>query len=373
MQFLRHIKDVVRFNQLHRSKRSLTFYSEGRNYWPHLEGLLREVLNTSDIPVCYVSSGSDDPGLTYAHPNLQTFKIDTGFVRNWFFENIDTDVMVLTMPDIDQYQVKRSKFKVHYVYIQHSLVSLHMVYRAGAFDHYDTIFCAGPHHKAEIRAIEAHGNLPPKNLVEHGYGRLAAIRQTAVSCSSRQSIVGSMKHFLIAPSWGPEGIVESGTAFNIVEKLVSEGHQVTLRPHPQTVKFARPKVDEIRSAFATHPNFSFEGNVDGQESLLHSDVMISDWSGAALDYAFGLEKPVLFIDVPRKINNPDYESLGIEPFEVYIREEIGQVISTDQLSSIDIRKLQVKAGFEKHFYSNPDQRGGAAVIDILEKVSRDAI
>mgnify|MGYP003326545469 CR=1 FL=1 len=43
-----------------------------------------------------------------------------------------------------------------------------------------------------------------------------------------------------------------------------------------------------------------------QESLHRSDLMISDWSGAALDYALGLNKPVLFIDVPRKVNNLDY-------------------------------------------------------------------
>jgi len=85
------------------------------------------MLATSNIPVCYISSGEDDPGLFLEHPNYRTFKIDEGFVRNWLFENIETDVMVMTMPDLHQYQVKRSKHKVHYVYTQHSLVSLHMV------------------------------------------------------------------------------------------------------------------------------------------------------------------------------------------------------------------------------------------------------
>jgi hypothetical protein len=133
--------------QLPKEQRRLTFYSEGKNYWPHLEGLIREVLATSDIPVCYISSGKDDPGLFLEHANYLTFKIDEGFVRNWLFENIETDVMVMTMPDLHQYQVKKSKHKVHYVYVQHSLVSLHMAYRKGAFDHYDTIFCGTTSHQ----------------------------------------------------------------------------------------------------------------------------------------------------------------------------------------------------------------------------------
>ena len=46
--------------------------------------------------------------------------------------------------------------------------------------------------------------------------------------------------------------------------------------------------------------------------------MISDWSGAAFEYAFGLERPVIFIDLPR----------------VAIRSKIGLVVSTDRLENI---------------------------------------
>ena len=83
--------------QLPKAQRRLTFYSEGKNYWPHLEGLIQEILTTSKIPVCYISSGKDDPGLQIKHQNYQTFKIDEGFIRNWLFENINTDVMYYTV------------------------------------------------------------------------------------------------------------------------------------------------------------------------------------------------------------------------------------------------------------------------------------
>ena len=61
--------------------------------------------------------------------------------------------------------------------------------------------------------------------------------------------------------------------------------------------------------------------------------MVSDWSGAALEYAFGLERPVLFVDVPRKVNNPEYERLGIEPFEASVREQIGRVVAPERARS----------------------------------------
>ena len=76
--------------------------------------------------------------------------------------------------------------------------------------------------------------------------------------------------------------------------------------------------------------------MSSQASLHQSDLMISDWSGAALDYAFGLNKPVLFIDVPRKVNNLDYDKIGIEPLEVSIRSQIGAILALDELDNIAI-------------------------------------
>ena len=60
MGLIRHMHDIMRFLQLPKSQRRLTFYSEGKNYWPHLEGLIKEVLATSDIHVCYISSDKDE-------------------------------------------------------------------------------------------------------------------------------------------------------------------------------------------------------------------------------------------------------------------------------------------------------------------------
>jgi YidC/Oxa1 family membrane protein insertase len=68
------------------------------------------------------------------------------------------------------------------------------------------------------------------------------------------------------------------------------------------------------------------------DSILRSDILVSDWSAMALEYAWGLEKPVLFIDVPRRIRNPNWRELGIEPIESSIRSEVGEVLSPEALA-----------------------------------------
>ncbi|NNK32208.1 MAG: hypothetical protein HKP02_03735 [Xanthomonadales bacterium] len=45
----------------------------------------------------------------------------------------------------------------------------------------------------------------------------------------------------------------------------------------------------------------------------------------------GLEKPVLFIDVPRRIRNPNWRELGIDPVEETIRTQVGEIVSPDAL------------------------------------------
>lgn len=374
--FVRHLCNVIRFLQLPGPDRRLTFYSEGRNYWAYLEPLIIAFLDMSDVPVCYISSDDGDPGVNFSHPNYRKFVIDEGHVRDWLFRNIETEVLVMTMPDLHQYQVKRSRHAVHYVYVQHSLVSLHMVYRKGAFDHYDTIFCAGPHHVDEMRALETEFNLRPRRLVEHGYGRLDTILEQAGRHRTKQAPAGSGRHILIAPSWGPEGMIESGVGETIIGQLLQEQYRVTLRPHPQTLKFARHRINGILAQHGGSPLFSHEPDVAGLHSLYESDAMISDWSGVALEYIVALEKPVLFVDVPRKVNNPEYHRIAIEPLECRIRRTgLSDILELHEVNRVtekleELLKRSSVAGSEPdNIIFNPGESGVCGAGHLLQILS----
>ena len=175
LKTFKHIFQAIEFLRLPKDNRRVVFYSEGISYWPIFKGLIDGILNQSQLNICYISSGEDDPGFEYNNKRFKTFLIDDSYVRNWLFENLQADLLIMTMPDLNQYQLKKSKYPVHYIYVQHALVSLHMAYRHGAFDWFNTVFCAGPHHIDEIRCIEEQYNLPKKTLIEHGYARFDSI------------------------------------------------------------------------------------------------------------------------------------------------------------------------------------------------------
>lgn len=371
MKFIRYFKDVLRFNQLNTANNKICFYCEGKNYWPHLKPVVLSLLEQNKEVINYVTSNDNDPALEINHKLLNTFVIGEGFIRNYFFDNLKSDVMVMTMPDLDQYQIKKSKHVKRFVYIHHSLVSHHMVYRPKAFDAFDVIMCAGLHHNTEMTAMEKTWDMPPKQLLNHGYGRLDSIMANRQPREDNQ-----IKKILIAPSWGENGTIEV-MGEQLVDTLMHMSYQVILRPHPQTLKFAGKTIEKIAHKYRDNERFNLEIGVDSEQSLHQSDVMISDWSGAALDYAFGLLKPVLFIDVPKKVQNPRYKELDIEPFESSIRNQIG-VVQTMDLNGLqqNIEAL-IHSGKEwqdklltlrqEHVY-NPGTSGDFAAKAILELI-----
>lgn len=326
---LHFLRDYVRFRGLAAERRRLVVYSEGPASWPHLGPVVHALLARHELPLAYVSSAANDPGLQLAHLRMQGFLIGDGHVRTMFFNTLDADTLLTTMPDLGSFHLKRSAGTRQYVYLHHSLVSSHMVYRNAAFDHFDVILCAGPHHEREIRAIEALHGRASKQLVAHGYGRLDAILASAPPAGTPEA---APPIALLAPSWGPGGLLEKhGDA--LLRGLAAADWTVLIRPHPATLQHAAAMA-LVRQWCERTPRLQLDTDVAGHGSLLRASVMISDWSGAAFDFALGRERPVLFIDTPRKVNNPHYQQLDIEPIEVFAREEIGTVVGLNDLARL---------------------------------------
>jgi YidC/Oxa1 family membrane protein insertase len=321
------------FERLPAATRAITFYAEDGGSWPHLGPIVTELTGPLGRDVCYLTSRADDPVLTRDDPRLHAFEIGEGLGRSFLFQTMEVGVLVATVPQLGIPVLPRSRrasaLGTDYVYVFHSMASTHMIYEPDGFDHYDTVLCVGPYMVEEIRRREELHGLAPKELVEHGYGRLDAIL-AAAAARGPGSHPADPPVVLIAPSWGPSCIFETcGPA--LVRVLLDAGYEVVARPHPMTLEKTPAALPALRAEFGDHPRFSVDGDVAGQDSLHRSDLMVSDWSGAALEYAFGLERPVLFVDVPRKVNNPAYTELGIEPFEVTVREQIGRVVAAGDL------------------------------------------
>jgi YidC/Oxa1 family membrane protein insertase len=140
---------------------------------------------------------------------VKAFYIGTGTIRRLLFATMQAKLVVMKMPNLETYYIKRSPNVDHYVYTHHSMVSCHMVYREQAFDHFDSILCVGPHHIDEIREREKQIGLPAKELIKHGYGRLGKLLESANLLDKRPPRPANVPgRVLITPSWGENGLLE---------------------------------------------------------------------------------------------------------------------------------------------------------------------
>lgn len=319
--FIKELGSLCRYLGAPSGRRRLTFYSERAVYFQYFEDFIREILATSDLEICYISSDISDKRLAWMDPRIHVYYADK--LMPLFLLLSDAAAWVMTMTDLHQFHVRRSVAGAHHVYLFHAMVSTHMIYRKGAFDHYDTLLCAGPHHVREIQRAEEIYRLPAKRLLETGYPLLDKIRAES---ASRKRNHGEPRTVLVAPSWAPGNIMESCVR-PLVSALAGKGWRIILRPHPEFLKRKRDVIDSLRADLLAYTGVEMETEFLNKNSIHDADVLITDWSGIGLEYAFGTERPVLYIDTPRKVTNPEYERLGLPPIEEDIREKIGTILS----------------------------------------------
>jgi len=322
-------KEVKRFKKLDKKDRSIIFYLENECDFIFFKPIVEKLTQEYDIKICYVTSSKTDPMLTSNDKNILPFYIGDGIARSSFFVNLKATIVVMTMPDLETFHIKRSKiYPVHYVYIFHSLCSTHYIYRKTAFDNFDTIFCTGNYQIIEIQEREKKSNLAKKKLVKHGYGKLDILINEVQSTNVRNN-ASNNKVVLIAPTWGPNGLIET-KGQEIVHILLDSGFNVILRPHPMTIKKSNNIIQKIEKEFKDNLNFKLETDIRNTESWFLCDCMISDLSGAAIEYSFTFEKPILYIVTPEKIVQK--KQIDLVSLEEKIRPQIGEVISLSQLS-----------------------------------------
>lgn len=333
-QLFNHWRQSRAFRKLPLAARRIVVYSESGQDWHHFAPVIEYLTRELGETICYVSSDPADPGLRQDNDKLLGFCIGSGIIRTIFFQWLQAGLVLMTMVDLHRLQLKRSVNPVYYVFMFHSLISTHMADHADSYDYYDGMLCAGPHQMREVRKREAMRGLKAKRLEAHGYHRLEQLiadRREPPLVRNDADI-----HVLLAPSWGDETILNV-CGLELVDVLLAAGFRVTLRPHYQT-RWKTPEViDGPSIRFGDHPQFRLVEQMGESDSLFDSHVMITDWSGAGMDYGMGLEKPVLYIDLPVKARNDEWPELGIEPFESFVRDKIGALVPPGELGQLPER------------------------------------
>ena len=330
--------------------KQIVFYSEKNGFYKYFRDVIETILRRTDIIIHYISSDPEDEVFSLENDCFHTYYIEEKLMV--LMMRMDADIVVMTTPDLQKYYIKRSMVRddVEYVYMDHGMNSVNLMLRKGALDAFDTVFCSNDSVCQEIRAQEKVYGLKQKTLVKYGY---AMIDQMIRTYSEQPPVENEPPVVLIAPSWQEENIMDT-CIDGILQNLLLLQLQVIVRPHPQYVRHYPEKLEALRNQYKDYTNFCLQEDFSSNQTVFNADILVTDWSGIAYEYAFTTLRPCLFINTPMKVMNPDYRDIDLEPFDLAIRNQIGIALQPEETDKIadSVERLLHEPVFSKESIAN---------------------
>ena len=326
----RETRDYRRFLDS-KVKKQFVIYSESNGFYKYYAGMIDYIMEHSDVVIDYITSDPNDRVFQMEGPRFRAYYI--GELRLIpLMMKMDADIVLMTMPDLELYHIKRSLVRkdIEYIYMQHGPGSDNMLGKPHCIDHYDTIFNVGPHQTAEDRELEKLYGIKPRRLVKVGYSLIDEM--TAAWEAAPKKGPKEKKTVLIAPSWWTDNIMDS-CIDKLVEQILPLDVKLIIRPHPQYIRLYPDRIEAAIERFRPYfgPDFEFQTDFSSTDTVYNADLLISDWSNVAMEFAFSTLKPVLHINTTMKVLNPDYKKIDIVPIDIWVRSEIGGELELDEL------------------------------------------
>jgi hypothetical protein len=317
------------------TRRSFVIYNEGNQYWNVFKPILNE-FEKRGTPVSYLTSAENDPFFkeTYAHVAGEFIGAgNRAFAR---LNLLEADIVLMTTPGLEVYQLKRSKSVKHYAHILHDAGDA-TCYRLFGIDWFDSILLSGEYQKDDIRALEKSRGIKRKELVVVGSAYLDVYNEKIKGARGAPGGVPREKNgvftVLVSPSWG------SGALLNIfgerlLDPLVKTPWRIIVRPHPQSKKSEQDMLVKLEKRYHGAANLVWDYSAENLETLARSDVMISDFSGIIFDYIFLFDKPVIYTNTFFDIEMYDASDLDHLPWRFEVVKTFGR-----ELQEADLERL----------------------------------
>jgi YidC/Oxa1 family membrane protein insertase len=375
----REKKDTERFKSC---KKELVFYALTGGQFRYYKTVIEYILANSSVNIHYLTNDPEDALFQRSDDNLKVYYAGQRKTISLLLK-LDADIMVTTVPDLQVYHIKRSIVRddIEYIYMFHAPHSTFLVVREKSFDHFDTIFCVGPHQVAELRRREELAGLPSRTLVKTGYGQYDHLLETYTKLPKE---INSVPKILIAPSWQEDNILEI-CIDSILDPLLGFGYEIVVRPHNQFTQLFPERMSALEKKYAKYIDTGeivFELDFSSNDSIFMSDLLITDWSGIAYEFSYCTSKPCIFINTPMKVSNPNWKDYGIEPTNITLREKIGTAIEVENIAKDlknavahllsdddDSLKKQIYNTLRQYLYypGRSGEAGGKYIISKLQK------
>jgi hypothetical protein len=315
MSLIREWKQSAKLLQ---QKHKFVFFAEGGNYFAYYTYLVR-ALTEQGASVVYITADENDPLLHRQQKGLQVYCFRYLLIS--VLNRLKAEYVFMTMTELGHHAFQKSKNVRRYVYVFHALVSLHQQYKKGAFNAYDVFLSPGVLFDGEIKNI-----MPAAGILPYGYPILSAV---AANIENQQKPV---RKILLAPSWH-EGCIFNTCFETLITALIKGDMQVSVRFHPEYRKRYYRRWKQIQMIIKKNSFLILDTEPDVIRSLKEHELLITDRSGIAFEFALGKAVPVIYIDTEKKQMNTEAASQRAAIEDVY-RQHTGISVAPEAVQSV---------------------------------------
>ena len=304
------------------------FFTDSKRYWTIFKPLCDEMEKRGE-QVLYLTAEEDDPLLNEKYENIQAEYAGAGNKVYARMNMLKADVVLSSTPGLDVYQWKRSRDVKWYAHVLHAANDV-TIYRMFGTDYYDAMLLSGEYQIKEVRDLEALRGLPAKEVRLVGLPHMDALRKRLLSAG----IVP--KHettVILAPSWGPSGIL-SKYGERIIDKLLATGFRLIIRPHPQSFVSEKEMIEALMQKYPDNEQLRWDRNIDNFDALYQSDILISDFSGVIFDYTLVFDKPIICADTSFDDGIYDAWWLPEKAWTFTILDQLGPQLTEENMGNI---------------------------------------
>jgi hypothetical protein len=353
---------------LRKIKPKYLFFSEDKKYQKYAYLLIETLVKKYPKEVYYVSLDVDDK---IKNPDVKNIFIGKGLIMNIFFLIIRAQNFFLTLTDLDNHVVKKTKNVDRYIYYFHGAVSTTKVYTATAFDNYDIILCNGDYHLNEIRKRESIKKIKKKKLIKTGYFYFDYLNNKINTKIKANEI-------LIAPSWNySQKDYINENLEEIIQSVLNKGYIVKFRPHPESFKRSMITINNFKNKFSNE-KFILDETSENISSMENAKCLITDSSGIAIEYVLLFKKPALYFENNDKIHNIEFNDYNdLITMDQKVKQSFGYTFKKENIKDLDIlinksisefknKEVKIKDFIDNNFYNY-----GTTVKNFNDLINKD--
>lgn len=360
-----------------KTKSKIIIYGEDKRYYNVFKPIIEELINL-EIPITYYSSSEDDPIFEIKNDLLHSEFIGTGNKAYAKLNFIETDICLMTTPNLDVFQLKKSKGVKKYVHIMHapSEAALYCLY---SLDFFDAVLLNGKNQIDDIRELENLRKTKIKELDIIGSTYLDELekKKEIAEIKSKFKNNNDKRTVLIAPSWGINGLL-TRFGYKLIDAILENDFYCIVRPHPQSLIVEKELIEKLKDKYKDNKNLEWDFDVDNILSLSRADVMLSDFSGVIFDYAFLFEKPAIIPSFTFDKRGTDAIELKDETWTLKTLPKISVSLDENNFSEIanivsetinneTIKENILKVKEEAYMYRGEAGKRGAILLNKMLK------